>query len=79
MINDGTFVKCKAMFRALADFMVSMIRRSAKEICELFENHSEHAQTANNTREPQYVSPPFLFRISFWRPRALKTKVIGRF
>ena len=40
--------------------------RPSKDICQLFENHSEDAQNANNTRESQHASPQLLFRISFY-------------
>ena len=39
--------------------------RPGKGICQSLENHSEHAQNANATSEAQFVSPPFLFMISF--------------
>ena len=48
-----------------AAFQVSMILPEKKFANHSTETHSEHAQNANNMREPQNFSPLFLLRISF--------------
>ena len=38
---------------------------SSKEICQSFENHGEHAQNANNTREQQCFADSIIFFICY--------------